>query len=642
MRKQGEGKREEGKEAVVSDRWSVVGGHRSRMLRWAGPAVIVMAAAVAVAPQLMKGNTCGHDFDFHLVSWMDARASWHEGILYPHWAASANYGAGEPRFVFYPPLTWMLGAALGLAMPWTLVPIALTFLLLAGTGLATRALAKMALSDRTAALAGCAAIFSGYALFTAYERSAFGELAGGVWIPLVLLCALRRGAAGETRPAGRSAWRSEWNGSAGVAVAIAGAWLSNAPVGVMASYLLAAVAAALSIRRRSFAPVVRASAGMVLGLGLAAIYLMPAAVEQKWIDIAQAVDDPGLKIENGWLFAYHANKALAEHDSVLFKVSRIAVTMIAIALAGSVIHWLRVRGARAPDSAAAGSRELEFWLVIAAIPMVVLLLQLPVSWPIWSLLPKMRFLQFPWRWLVAVEAPMGILVAAAVWPAKRWRQVAAATAVLPAFACMIHLAGHNWFQRCDEEDAVAPMVAVAKTGAGFAGTGEYQPAGADATEIAEGLPGACLVTDADAALGRVPGTAEDDSDATPVWDEQQGSCDQTFPASPVAVRGRAEHFGLIAVTDHAGYLVLRLTRYPAWQVTVNGRAAQNPHKRDDGLLAVPVPAGPVALSADWTTTPDVVAGRWISGISAMAMAGLAIAGGRRPRTRNKLGFESRG
>ena len=85
----------------------------------------------------------------------------------------------------------MLGAALGALLPWTLVPVALIFLLLAGTGLATRALARQALTDGAATLAGCVALFSGYALFTAYERTAFAELAGGFWIPLVLLYALR-------------------------------------------------------------------------------------------------------------------------------------------------------------------------------------------------------------------------------------------------------------------------------------------------------------------------------------------------------------------------------------------------------------------------------------------------------------------
>ena len=114
-----------------------------------GPVLILLAAAVAVAPQLLRGNTCGHDFDIHLVSWFDCLNSWRHGILYPQWTPSPNYGAGEPRFIFYPPFTWMLGAALGAFLPWQLVPIALTFLLLAATGLATRKLALCALPHGT-------------------------------------------------------------------------------------------------------------------------------------------------------------------------------------------------------------------------------------------------------------------------------------------------------------------------------------------------------------------------------------------------------------------------------------------------------------------------------------------------------------
>jgi hypothetical protein len=167
---------------------------RSFSSRFAGPTLILFAAAVAVAPQLVHGNSCGHDFDFHLVSWFDCLTSWRHGIVYPHWTPSANFGAGEPRFVFYPPLTWMLGAALGMVMPWQFVPVALTFLLLAGTGLGTRALARQALDDGAATLAGCAALFSGYALFCAYERAAFGELAGGFWIPNLPRSARKDGA----------------------------------------------------------------------------------------------------------------------------------------------------------------------------------------------------------------------------------------------------------------------------------------------------------------------------------------------------------------------------------------------------------------------------------------------------------------
>ena len=161
------------------------------MRRFAGPALILLAAFIAIVPQLIRGNSCGHDFNVHLVSWFDCLNAWRHGIPYPHWTPSANYGAGEPRFVYYPPLTWMLGAALGAILPWNLAPIALTFIILAATGLATRALALESLDDTPATLAGCVSIFSGFTLFTAYERCAFPEFAGGFWLPLIILFVLR-------------------------------------------------------------------------------------------------------------------------------------------------------------------------------------------------------------------------------------------------------------------------------------------------------------------------------------------------------------------------------------------------------------------------------------------------------------------
>ena len=134
------------------------------------------------------------------------------------------------------------GRSSGIVLPWNLVPLALTFLLLAGTGLATRALARQALDDGPATLAGCAALFSGYALFTAYERSAFAELAGGFWIPLVLLFAMR-----ERNSSGPLVRRAFDGSTVLLALAIAGAWLSNPTVGVMACYLLAAVVLTLAL-----------------------------------------------------------------------------------------------------------------------------------------------------------------------------------------------------------------------------------------------------------------------------------------------------------------------------------------------------------------------------------------------------------
>ena len=577
---------------------------QSRWARYAGPAVILLAASVAIAPQLLRGNSCGHDFDIHLVSWFDCVNSWRHGILYPQWTPSANYGAGEPRFIFYPPLTWMLGAALGLALPWALAPIALTFLLLAATGLATRALARQMLADAPATLAGCAALFSSYALFTAYERTAFGEMAA-FWIPLLLLLVLR------DRNASASTWRRAFDGSAALlALVLAGAWLSNAPLGVMASYLLAGVALVIALCDRSWTAIVRAATATIGGLGIAAFYLVPAAYEQRWVDIHQATDDPGLKIENSFLFGHPADPALALHNAELLRVSWIAVGMVGIALVGWYI-------ARRRGALIAANR---WWMPLVLIPLTVLLLQLPVSLPLWNVLPKLRFLQFPWRWLVVLEAPLGIFFAAAVWPratAYRTARVVVATASTVLFLGSTAIAASTYFQPCDDEDAVAPMVSVYRSGAGFDGVYEYEPIGADNGVVATGLPDACLVADPQTKLGIL-----DTPGANPDWWVEQNSCEAVFSASPKEAEANPEHLHFSATMPHAGALILRLRTYPAWRITVNGTPATQLAEREDGLMVVAVPQDRVELNADWTTTPDVRAGRWLTLLALVLLASL--------------------
>lgn len=569
-----------------------------RLPHFAGIALILLAAFIAIAPQLIRGNSCGHDFDFHLVSWLDALQSWREGIVYPHWSPSANFGAGEPRFVFYPPVSWMLGAALGFVTPWKSVPILMTFAFLAGAGLATRSLARQALPDGPAMLAGCAAVFSGYALFTAYERSDFGELTGGFWIPLLLLFVFRdRGGSG-------SVWRRVFDGSTvPLAGVVAGAWLSNPPLGVMTSYLLAAVALVVAVLRRSWAPLLRSAIAMVLGLGLIALYLVPAAAEQRWIDVSQILDDPGYGLENNWLFARHANPTLALHDVELRRASCIVITMIAVALASIAICWYR---GRLP-----GRRS--WWAPMALIPVAVLFLQFPISDPVWHALPKLPFLQFPWRWLVVVQAPMSIFFASAISVDRRRWRIALYSACVCAFAAAALIAGLNFFQPCDEEDAVNAMLGVYGTGRGFEGTDEYTPSYADNSQLAKGLPEACLTSSPTAALGQ----RSADSDLK--WLPDQGSCDATFSALPFEGRP-AEHLRVAGEIPHDGFLILRLRNYPAWQVRLNGKVIDRLPQRVDGLIALPVQKGPAEAAVDWTTTRDVVVGRWLSALALVLLA----------------------
>ena len=580
--------------------------HNSR--RFAGPAFILLAAFVAIVPQLIRGNSCGHDFDVHLVSWFDCLNAWRHGIPYPHWTPSANYGAGEPRFVFYPPLTWMLGAALGAILPWKLAPIALTFIILAATGLATRALTLEALEDAPATLAGCVSIFSGFTLFTAYERCAFPEFAGGFWLPLIILFVLR------DRFPSASLFRRAFSGSTvPLAIALAGAWLSNLPLGVIAGYLLAGTALLWAIVSKSWAPILRAAVATVLGLGLAAVYWVPATIQRHWVDIIQSTQDPGYNFENSWLFSRHADPLLAVHDVVLRQVSWIAVSMIAVALVAVLVCYLR----------GTLPKPGKKWIPLAAIPVVVLFLLFPISRPIWHTLPQMPFLQYPWRMLEAVEAPMAIFFVAAIWPSTRSARVARG-AILAACAALFIAAtiyaGTTYFQVCYPEDTVASSLIDYRSGAGFEGLYEYEPPNGDLSIVPTGIPDACLVTNAFIVLGKPD---PNDPSVNPAWTPDQKTCEASFTWNNGS-QLNPEHRALVATMPHAGYLVLHLMRYPAWSARLNGQLLTDVPPRDDGLIAVPVPSGPINLTIDWTRSPGDLAGRWLSVLSIFLLFALSL------------------
>ena len=548
-----------------------------------GVLLIPLTALIVSLPRFLRGISCGHDFEFHLISWFETHRAWSQGTPYPHWAQSPNWGAGEPRFVFYPPLSWILGAVLGYLMEWGWVSATYIFLCLTATGLTTRALARSFLPAANATLAGILATAAPYTLFAAYERAAFSELAAAAMIPLLLLYTLRK------------AGRPLDGGAILLALTFATIWLTNAPAGVIASYLLVFAAAAAAAFQRSWMPVLRACIAGLIGLGLAAIYLIPAAWEQRWIAINQVLDI-GMRIQDSWLFARHAGPDMELHDQILRLVSTVLVFTAAVALAALALCL---------KSKKLSTTDRPLWMPLALLIPIVVLLQFPVSAVLWHL-PKMQFLQFPWRWLIVLDVPFAVFLADAIPLASRrariWSVLGCTAVVLISTA----VASTFFHQVCDDEDDVANQVSVFKAGTGIDGIDEYAAVGSDNTLVSSDLPDACLVTDPTRDLGESDSTAG--AASVPDWYPEQGSCDQTFTAR----LWQNEHKLLQIDSDHEGFIVLRLRRYPAWQIAVNGQPTETPAAREDGLIVVPVRAGPSTIEVRWTTTLDVVWGRWVS------------------------------
>jgi hypothetical protein len=511
------------------------------------PLMAIAAAAFAVEiPFFFLGIPSGHDVEFHLYSWLDVLSQWKQGIFYPHWAALAHFGYGEPRFIFYPPASWTLGALLSAVFPWVVVSQIYIWLALVAAGASMFILARRWLSRGDATLAAVLYAVNPYHLVIVYWRSAFAELLASCLLPLLVLLLVRK----EKRNSGKILW---------LGMLLAAAWLVNAPAAVMIHYSLALLIIVLAWQDKSPRILLTGTAAIALGAALAAFYLFPAVYEQKWVNIAEAIS-PGARPLDNFFFVHTAD---ADHDAFNRVMSWVSTAEIlsTIAAAWSARRW-RVR-----------SQNLWWLLVIWASACMVMMLS--ISHPLWAVLPKLRFMQFPWRWMLCMGVPFSLLAAIGIrrWPARIVFYVAA--------LCVLGFSWHHfqapwWDNISDLREMQDNMV----TGAGYEGTDEYTPTGADPSTVDKDARRVTVGGSAHAAIRVFQWTA-----ATKAF-----TADMTDPDT----------------------LVLHLFNYPAWQVEVNGLRVSADTREGTGQMLIPVKTGVNQVRITFARTWDRTAGAWIS------------------------------
>jgi hypothetical protein len=542
--------------------------------RLLSPAALLLTTFAATSLLLTRGPSCGHDFDFHLVSWLEVARAWHSGLFYPHWASSANFGAGEPRFIFYPPASWIFGAALGSIAGWQAAPWLFTAICLFCAGLGMRHFAQQWLPSAAATAAACLYIANPYLLFVAYERTAYGELMAAALIPLLLGFAVR-----PCPPI------------AALAATIAGIWLMNAPSGVMACYALLWIALLRLASEQSLRSSLRLASATAIGLALAGFYLVPAAYQERWVEIARAIG-PDMRFQDSFLF-HHTGEAF--HDSVLHTASILACILLAFALA-SILLWRD----------AFRSRPL-LWL--ASLALLILLLLVPISAPLWRHSPQLAYMQFPWRWLLVLAPVAALFVAGSLVQRTRTTWLIAAAAVL--CAASIAACTRPFHQYCDDEDNVSAQLALMHDGTGQEGTDEYTPHDDDNAEVDQDMPEVRVLVS--------PGAEEPDSGKVQN-PEYQPDPNAERHATITVTQWLSERRAVVLDTPAPGYAVFRLMDYPAWTVRLNGAEITQRPRRDDGLLTIPVPQGRSEIDIRWHTTPDIWIGR------ALSLLGLCVFG----------------
>ncbi|MFZ0732099.1 MAG: 6-pyruvoyl-tetrahydropterin synthase-related protein [Candidatus Sulfotelmatobacter sp.] len=545
-----------GRPSAVVDSSKESQAPRQNSLRWGPLLAIGLAAFLVEVPFFFLGTPSGHDVEFHTYSWLEVLSQWKHGILYPRWAAWAHFGYGEPRFVFYPPASWMLGALTSLVFPWTLATSIYIWIALVAAGASMFVLARRWLDRRSAMFAAVLYAVNPYHLVIVYWRSAFAELLAACLIPLLLLFVVEA-AEGRRRilPLG---------------LVMAAAWLTNAPAAVMIHYSLALLIVFFAWRKRSSRLLFVGAAAIAIGACLAAFYLLPAIYEQKWVTISEAVG-AGSRPQDNFLFVHTTD---ADHDAFNRVISWVAVLemgLIALSFAAGKL-WRR------RDEL---SKVLPVWTVGCSI------LMFPVTLFLWDVLPKMRFMQFPWRWLLCLSMIFATVLTMGL---RRWwwRGAGCALCLLVMILAWNRVQAPWWDNTADLREMQDNM----SDHIGYEGTDEYTPVGAEPSAIDKTARDVTVDGPARAAI-RVQR-----------WDAES----KTFTAE-------------MSAPDQ---LALRLFPYPAWKTEVNGRGVQTGIRPRTGQMLVPVEAGMNRVQITFVRTWDRRIGGWISGITVLALIGWTI------------------
>lgn len=215
---------------------------------------------------------------------------------------------------------------------------------------------------------------------------------------------------------------------------------------------------------------------------------------------------------------------------------------------------------------------------------------LPPSALVWRHLPELRFLQFPWRWLLALDLAFAFFAAAATAVGRRGQLVWWLTVAMAISATGLTIAGDtSW----DSEDVPAVLEDI-RTG-GYEGIEGFQPLSANLDEL------------------------DDESPLVGEFDSESGDVNVPEKAEIEIKQWSAERKIFEAKSDEPLTLAPKLLNYPAWEVQVDGNNETAGTASQTGQILVPLKAGSHHIELQFRRTRDRTVGIVISALSIVCL-----------------------
>ena len=489
-----------------------------------------------------------------------------EGVLQPKWAALSHYGAGDPTFLYYQPGFYYVVAVLnqfGFSI-WDAIKFGL---LLANLmlGLTVWLILRRHTNEYLSLFGAGFSQLQPFYFFLAYSGNAFPWAFAMPFAALVV-------------------WRSLYPARASI-----DPWLSVALMLLVLSHILTAFMCLLvlglerlfrSIGQRDPRVLIYWSLSVILGLGMAAFYFLPAFLTRDWVspegwfqvDVLDWRNSFAFPILSSWFWGIHWMNVQWIHPGLLMMIG----------LASVVIYRYR-------QDQQTAIRPVLFSLFIAA--MVAIILASEWSFPAWHLSETLRIVQRPYRfitvlmlsviWMVPLALVLGL-------PRHRYLRGTIIIIFLTPFLLFCAL------QAQIALEGKSPQPRLEQAMQGDFGQPEYFPAGTG-----------------------------------PFWKDyftqggfEQECIDRDWSCEEQIWQTHYRRWRLEGTASTA--IRLPVFDFPTWQVRQNGTVLAHSTDPNTGLILVSLPAGQHDIELVWVPTPIEWIGRVVSIVSLLVFFGVLL------------------
>ena len=381
--------------------------------------LLLLFTCPALRPLLDRDLFIAHDVFFHITHLHQFERALGGGGFYPRWFPDVFEGYGAPVGVFYPLLPYyvaeiprLLGAGITASWQWF---VAAGFLL---SGLFQYLWARRMFGEAGGFVAAVAYVYWPYHLVDAYVRGAFPEFMGFVCFPLAAWGL----SAAAARPGPRRV--------ALAALPTGALALTHFPSAVLFLPVAVGIGIVTLRRREALRGGIALAAGLALGVGIAAVAWLPFWAELNSVGLSEKSHHAFVQFESHYVsfqqifsryWGFGGSLPPPLEDGMSFQVGWVHLGLAALGVFGLI----------------RGGTHRRLGVLLGLLAVLGIFMMLRPSDFIWSTIPLIRQVQFPWR----VLSPLGFIFATLAGAAlardlgglsARWPRWAAPTAALCA------------------------------------------------------------------------------------------------------------------------------------------------------------------------------------------------------------------